>query len=429
MIAAPEPSYPPYKKFSTDELMALVDLFNVSAEGQSAIRHILDHEKEEPNAWLFRYYGEKSRVAELEERFAKKMGSKYALAVNSGTSALIAALVAAGVGPGDEVIVPGYTFFASVSAIVVAKAIPRVVDIDESLCLDPVAVEASITGRTKAIMVVHMVGHPAKMDVLREIADRHNLCLIEDVAQAVGGSYQGRALGSWGHIGCFSLDAYKAIASGEGGMLITDDEWLHTRATSYHDTAACWRPDRYAEERKPGELFCGENYRLSELAGAVGIVQLKKLDWIVRRSRKTYRKIRGMIDLPAGVSFIEPADPKGVCGTMLGIHMGSVEDAAKVANGKFGLMGLAGGGGDGARNWHLCTFWEHLHDLKTATRVGCPFKCPHVNDLPEYSRDMCPRTREIVLRTVFFRIEPTMTEDYVQASAEKINRGLRGVVG
>ena len=259
-----------YKKFSTDELMELVDLFNVSSAGQKAIRKTLKKESKLPDGWLFRYYGANSRVEKLENKFSSRIGCKYSLAVNSGTSALIAAMVAAGVGPGDEVILPGYTFFASVSAVVVARAIPVIVDIDESLTLDPAAVEKAITPRTKAILVVHMLGLPAKMTKLRAIANKHKLTLIEDVAQATGGSYKGKMLGNCGHIGCFSFDAYKVMGTGEGGMLTTNNEWFYTRAQSYHDTAACWRPNRYARERKSGELFCGENYRLSEMAGAIG---------------------------------------------------------------------------------------------------------------------------------------------------------------
>jgi len=416
-----EVARPARYKYSTEELMEMVDLFNVSAEGQKAIREVLNREASVPNSMLFRYYNDRSKVVELEKQFCRKIGSKYALAVNSGTSALIAALVAAGVGPGDEVIVPAYTFFASVSAIVVAKAIPVVTEIDESLCLDPAAVEENITPRTKAIMVVHMQGHPAKMDALKDIAKKHNLWLIEDVAQACGGKYKGKYLGTWGDIGCTSFDAYKVIGTGEGGMVYTDNEWFYTRAQSYHDTAACWRPDRYASERKEGELFCGENYRLSEMAGAVGLAQMRKLDWINDSTRKIFHQLRDEIKLPACAKWVEPNDSEGVCGYRLGIIFDTVENAKKAINAEAGFGGLAGGGMQGARDWHFYWYWEHLMLQRTATSEGCPFKCPHVKDLPKYSEDMCPRTKDIMMRTVFTSIEPTDTPEWASSYAENVN--------
>lgn len=415
---------PGYVKFGTDELMELVGLFNVSDDGRKAIRDVLTHEPVAPNAHLFRYYNEHSRVAELEKKFAEHLHCRYALGVNSGTSALIAAMVAAGVGPGTEVIVPGYTFFASTSAVVVAKGIPVIVDIDESLTLDPAAVERAITPRTKAIVVVHMVGHPARMDALRELADKHNLILIEDVAQATGGTYKGKFLGTWGHLGCFSFDAYKVMATGEGGMITTDDEWLYTRAQSYHDTAACWRPDRFGRERKPGELFCGENYRMSEMSGAIGLSHLRKLDAVNIATRRAYNQLRKETVLPMGVRWIEPADPQGLCGYMAGLIFDNFELAAKAIKANIGIGGLAGGGVQGMRDWHVFWYWEHVLEQKTATAEGCPFKCPHVQKAPEYSLDMCPRTRDIMMRVGLLGLSPADTPEFISQMARELTANL-----
>lgn len=419
---------PAYTKFSTDELMELVKLFNVSEAGQKSIGETLAREATPPHAHLFRYYNEHSRVVQLEKEFAAFMGSKHALAVNSGTSALIAAMVAAGVGPGDEVILPGYTFFASVSAIVVAKAIPVIVDIDETLTLDPAAAEKAITPRTKAILVVHMVGHPGRMDALRALADRRKLVLIEDVAQATGGSYKGKKLGTWGHLGCFSFDAYKVMATGEGGMVLTDDEWLYTRAQSYHDTAACWRPDRYGRERRSGELFCGENYRLSEMAGAIGLAQLRKLRAIHAATHRNYHQLRAETRLPKGVRWLEPADPKGVCGYSAAMLFDSTELAHKAITAKIGIGGPAGGGVQGARDWHLYWYWEHILEQKTATAEGCPFKCPHVRKAPVYSADMCPRTKDIMMRVGLFPLTPADTPEVVSHLARELTANLARVL-
>ena len=417
-----------YSKYSTEELMELVDLFNVSPAGKKGIRNILKKEPTAPSAWLFRYYGTNSRVERLEKEFAAKIGCKYALGVNSGTSALIAAMVAAGVGPGDEVILPGYTFFASVSAIVMAKAIPVITEIDESLTLDPSAVEKAITPRTKAILVVHMLGLPARMEKLRAIADKHKLVLIEDVAQAAGGSYKGKMLGNWGDIGCFSFDAYKVIGTGEGGMLTTDKEWIYTRAQSYHDTAACWRPNRFAQERKPGELFCGENYRLSEMAGAIGLAQLRKLDWINESTRRNYNQLRKETVLPKGVHWIKPNDREGLCGYSAPLLFDSFDLAKKVITAKIGIGGPAGGGTQGVRDWHLYWYWEHILEQKTATAEGCPFKCPHVKKLPEYSPDMCPQTKDIMMRMGSIGIAPNQTSADIKKRAKEMSVNLKSLM-
>jgi 8-amino-3,8-dideoxy-alpha-D-manno-octulosonate transaminase len=414
-----------YNKFTTEELMELVDLFNVSRPGQQKIRKILSADPmAPPAAWLFRYYGPNSRVEKLEKAFAAKIGCKYALAVNSGTSALIAAFAAAGVGPGDEVILPGYTFFASVSAIVVARAIPVITEIDESLTLDPDAVEKAITPRTKAILVVHMVGLPAKMDKLRAIADKHKLVLIEDVAQATGGSYKGKMLGNWGHLGCFSFDAYKVMGTGEGGMITTNAEWLYTRAQSYHDAAACWRPNRFARERKAGELFCGENYRMSEMAGAIGLAQLRKLDRVNAATLRAYRQLRRETILPEWARWIEPNDNKGLCGYKAPLLFDSVAAAEKAIKADIGIGGLAGGGAQGARDWHFYWYWEHVLEMKTVTAEGCPFKCQHVKKLPKYSVDMCPRTKDIMMRVGLIGIEPNETAADIKKRAQELSAKL-----
>lgn len=415
----------PYIKFSTDELMEAIDVFNVSPKALKEIRAILDREDPAPNAGnFFRYYNDRSKVALFEKQISEKVGSKYVLAVNSGTSALIAAVVAAGVGPGDEVIVPGYTFFASASAIVVAKAIPVIVDIDETLTLDPAAVEKAITPRTKAIMPVHMLGLPSKMNELKAIAKKHKLILIEDTAQAFGAKYHGQYLGTIGDLGCVSLDAYKVIATGEGGLVLTNDEWMYTKAQSYHDAAACWRPDRYARERKPGELFCGENYRMPELCAAVGIAQLRKLDWINEYTRSIWKQLRAEIRLPSCAQFVKANDEDGVCGYKLGILFENNAQATNAINAKIGLGGLAAGDTKGLRDWHVYWNWEHILEQKTATQEGCPFKCPHVGKLPAYSIEMCPKTRDIMRRLAIIEINPGISPTAASEMAGKITKEL-----
>ncbi len=411
-------------KYGIDELMEVMDVFNVSAMAASKIRAILSAEEPEPNAGVFfRYYNSRSKTEEFERCFAAHVGSKHALAVNSGTSALIASLVAAGVGPGDEVIVPAYTFFASVSAVVVAKAIPIIVDIDETLTISPQAFEQAITPRTKAVIPVHMLGLPARMDVIMDIAREHKLVVIEDAAQACGGTYRGKYLGTWGDFGCISLDAYKVIGSGEGGVVLTDDDWYCMRAQSYHDTAACWRPERFSKERQAGELFCGENYRMSELSAAVALAQLRKLDWIISSCRRNCRIIQENCQLPTGVKWLECSDPAGLCGYTLPLLFAEKEFSFRAQNAKV-VGGNAGDATRGVRNWHLAWHWEHILEQKTASAEGCPFKCPLAQDVPQYTTDSWPQTRDIIHRMGTIGVSPHLTPEECQAIAAKITAGL-----
>ena len=420
---------PERRKYSTDELMELVDIFRVRPQTQQEIRRLLEAEPEAPCADpLFRYYSDHSKVPVLEKEWAEKMGASYALGVNSGTSALIAALVAIGVGPGDEVIVPAYTFFASASSIVVARGVPVITEIDESLTLDPEAVEKNITPRTKAILPVHMLGHATDMEAICDIAERHGLPIIEDVAQACGGKYKGKYLGTWGTMACTSLDAWKVIGAGEGGMITTDDEWLYTRAQSWHDAAACWRPDRYAKERRAGELFCGENYRMSEMSAAIALAQLRKLDAINASTRRIYRQLKSEIALPGCARWIEPNDPDGVCGYTLGIMFDSAQLVERAVAAGIGIGGLAGGASRSARDWHVYWYWEQILEQKTPTPEGCPFRCPLVKELPRYSEDMCPRTKDIMTRTGFIDIQPTDTPEWASDVAKRVTEGLAALI-
>ncbi len=419
-----------YRKYSTDELMELISVFNVSGKTCSRIRELLESDENPPDAGiLFRYYNPVSKVEEFERMVRKQIGCKYALGVNSGTSALIAALAAAGVGPGDEVIIPAYTFFASAAAVVAVKAIPVITEIDESLTIDPSEIEKNITNKTRALMPVHMVGMPCAMDRICEIAKENNLLVIEDAAQSFGGKFKGKYLGRWGDIGCTSLNTYKVIGSGEGGLVMTDDEWLYTRAQSYHDSAACWRPDRFAKERRPGELFCGENYRMNELAGAVAVAQIRKLDWINERTRETYNLLKESITLPSCARWVEPNDPEGVCGYTLGMLFEKSEQTVKAIRADIGLGGMAAEATRGVRDWHVYWNWEHILEKKTVTAEGCPFTCPHAGRLPEYSVDMCPRTKDIMMRLAVISINPGWEKKRAEDFSEKLSNDLNSLFG
>ncbi len=411
-------------KYGLDELMELMDLFNVSTKTQAKIRALLAEEEKQPDAGVFfRYYNPRSKTVEFERVFAARMGCRHALAVNSGTSALIASLVAAGIGPGDEVIVPAYTFFASVSAVVVAKAIPVIVDINDSLAISPEAIEKAITPRTKAIIVVHMLGLNCDMERIMEIARRHHLIVVEDTAQACGGQFHGKSLGTWGDFGCISLDAYKVIGTGEGGMIMANDDFMFMRAQSYHDTAACWRPDRFGKERVEGELFCGENYRMCELEAAVGLAQLRKLDWIISTCRHYCDIFRNTVKLPEGVHWTKLNDADGICGYSLPLSFDDQEYSLRAQKAKV-VGGNALNTTRGARDWHMAWNWEHITELKTATSEGCPFKCPMVQDLKRYDKDSWPVTKDIIIRTGIVAISQFETETAIIERAKALSAGL-----
>jgi 8-amino-3,8-dideoxy-alpha-D-manno-octulosonate transaminase len=411
----------PGPKVGYNELMGLISLWPVSDEQKREIRVILKKGPEKA-PFLFRYYhpSGKSKVAEFEDAFAAKMGTKHALAVNSCTSALVAALVANGIGPGAEVIVPAYTFFASVSVVVVAKAIPVIAEIDDTLTLDPEDVKRKITPQTKAILTVHMVGTPSQMNELKAIAQEHDLALIEDVAQAFGGYYGGKRLGTVGDAGCFSLDWYKLCTAGEGGVLATDNEYLYARAQSYHDTAACWRPQRYARERFEGELFCGENYRMSELQAAVALASLEKVDRKREQRVAMKKRLRAALEALPGATHHRVPDTDGDCATMLALFAPDAAGAKKaVAALKAEGVSAAGIYDREVRDWHIYSYWQQIMQQKTATAEGCPFTCPYYEgQLPEYREDMCPNTLDYLSRVVILNVNEAWDEKYADQVAE-----------
>lgn len=231
-------------------------------------------------------------------------------------------------------------------------------------------------------------------------------------------------LGSIGHAGCFSLSSYKIIGAGEAGLLLTNDEWLYTRAQNQHDTAACWRPDRYAKERRAGELFCGQNYRMSELEGAVNVVQLKKTVALVRRYNRNMQRILKTLK-PFRDTRPRPSnDINGDVGYKLTLLAKDASTTMRIVEALQAEGVPASGRGTGtARDWHLFWYWEHILEQRSATPEGCPFTCPyHKGPLPEYSEEMCPVTRELIGRAVFINVSPWWTVGDCKAIAVAINK-------
>ena len=334
----------------------------------------------------------KAKVHNAELEVARISGSKYALAMCGGGSAAIwIALTALGVGSGDEVIVPGFTYVASISSIVFTGATPILGEVDDTFDLDPADVEAKITPRTKAIVVVHMLGGPARMDELKAVADRHGIPIVEDSAQAFGASYKGRGIGSMGAFGTFSFNNYKTITSGDGGMVITNDQTLYERAFAIHDQGHA--PARLEAKYAP-RPFLGLNFRMTELEGAVLLAQLRKLEMIKAHLREQKAIVKDMLMEVPDIGFRTLTDPDGDLATHLVVTLPSADIATRVAN-EVGSITLNQSG------WHVYSKMDHVLQRRTATGKGCPFNCTcTTHPRPEYFAGMLPKTDELLARSI-----------------------------
>jgi len=414
-------------KIGKDEFLELLDLWQMSEETTDKIKKLIEEEEDVIGPHLFRYYNPRpSKVQAAEDAMKRLIGTQYCLATNSCTSALIAGYRALGIGVGDEVIVPGYTFVATIATVVSSNAIPVIVDCDDSLSMDPEVIQKAITKRTKAIVPVHMCGVPAQMDAIMDIANKHGLPVIEDVAQAAGGSFGGKMLGSIGTMGCFSFDYYKVLVSGEGGFVTTDDQRLYTRAQNWHDCAACWRPDRFAVEQEGEDLFCGENYRMSELEGAVALAQIRKADKILAAYRRIKKRIKNGIEKIDGLSFRRIPDEDGDIATRLILFLKDPQTARNALE-AIQADGIPATGiyDKNIRNWHIFSYWQHILDMKPVASDGLPWSAVPQNELPRYSNDMCPRTLELLGRAIMFQLNLNYSDADCDAIAEGINKVLR----
>ncbi len=265
----------------------------------------------------FRYWGpgRPLKVQRFEENFATYMGARFALGVTSGTAALDCAIAALGIGPGDEVIVPAYTWWSDYTCVVHAGALPVFADIDRTLNLDPKDFERKITPRTKAVIAVHLLGGACNLEPILEIARKHKVAVVEDCAQCVGGSYHGKKLGSLGDIGIYSFQINKVITSGEGGALVTSNPTLFERAARFHDMGTIRQLflDRTGQSSQM-ETFAGENFRMNELTGAVLGAQLSKLDTMLGQLRANARAIYAGLGAIPGLALRERPDPQGDIG-------------------------------------------------------------------------------------------------------------------
>lgn len=317
------------------------------------------------SGYLFRYGNEDDprflhKVADLEKEFARYSGVSFALATSSGTSSLLISALASGLQPGDEIIVPAYTFVASYSSMIFAGLVPVLAEIDESLTLDPGDIEHRITPRTKAIMPVHMLGNQCDMDRIMSIAKKHNLIVVEDCCQAAGSSYKGRKIGTIGDISAFSLNIFKTINSGDGGLVITNDEMLYETAFGVHDQGH--KPMRFGVEVGNRNVL-GMNFRMNEITAAVALAQLGKIDKITAVLRQKRGRFKALISQAGGFRFRTLNDPEGDCATICTVIFNTREQAVKVSK-TLGSKTVDQSG------WHVYFNMEHV--LNHLKQIGQP---------------------------------------------------------
>jgi 8-amino-3,8-dideoxy-alpha-D-manno-octulosonate transaminase len=361
---------------------------------------------------LFRYEfgaqrGDVWKVKQFEEAFARYTGAKYGQAVTSGTAALKVALAALGIGAGDEVITQGFTFVATWEAIFDVGAIPVFTEVDATLNMDPADLEKKITDRTAAIIPVHMLGAPARIEEIKAIADRHGIPVIEDTAQAAGGRLNGKHLGTFGACGTFSFDSVKTMTTGEGGMVVTDDEELWRAMSEYHDHGHdhVVNPGGRGGE---GRRFIGFNYRMMEIQGAIGLAQLAKLDTMIVEQKKNKALLKKAAGKIPGVTFRDILDEEGDSATFLAFMLPDKQRAAQV-NQVLREHG-AGAINFGENTWHFYPQWEHLLEAKTPSKNGWPFSA-HGKRRVVYDPDGLPQSAGIMSRTLVYPVPIKLGEE------------------
>ena len=384
-------------------------MYIIGKEEADAVARVIESKQ------LFRYRGGEGGESEtFENEWSAKIGSKYTIAVTSGTAALIMGMVGMSIGPGDEVIVPAYTFMATPLGPLAVGAVPVLADVNESLTIDPADIERKITPRTKAIIPVHMVGLPCDMDAIMDIARRHNLKVLEDACQADGGSYGGKRLGSIGDAGAFSYNHFKIMTCGEGGALVTDDKGIYERALIFHDGGCSFR------DHAPGmqaQFFAGWNFRINEILSAILRVQLARLDGMLEAMLTEKRTIINELGGSGPFTFNPINDVEGDCGTTLGLMF---EDEPTMR------AFLTGCNDSGVRadtpidsGRHVYTNWEPIMD-----RLGShnpAFDAYQLADMPvQYTADMCQSTLDILSRTAYLYSDPERSREDLDAMIEKV---------
>ena len=346
-----------------------------------------------------------NETEQAENEMKELFGVKNALTMTSGMAALVSGLTALGIGPGNQVIVPAYTYIATAMAVVAVGAIPVIAECDETLTIDPEDVKRKITSATKAIIPVHIQGFPCNMDAICAIAKEHDLKIVEDACQADGGKYHGKRLGTIGDAGALSFNQYKLMSTGEGGALLTNDNLLYQRALIYHDSnAVAFFGDQLKDVQE--KMFCGVEYRTNEIQSAMLREQLKRMDSMIDSLRIIKKRV--MDELEGEYRFIPSNDIEGDLATTVAFAFDTPEKANKFAEAKGGVVPINTGK-------HIYKYWTAIMEKRGAYNpLMDPFKMEANKDIiPDYTDDMCPKTLEILARTVYVGIHPDMKDEQV----------------
>lgn len=368
-----------------------------------------NHEVERKNIWKARTF---------EKEFADYHNVNYCHFCSSGTAADIISLASCGIGAGDEVIVPPYTFIAPIESVFTVGAVPVFAEIDETLCLSPEGIKGAITPGTKAVLLVQMFGSMAHMNEIVKVCNDNNLILIEDAAPALGATYYGKPVGTFGNIGCFSFDFFKIITAGEGGAVITNDQKIYDIAHMYSDHGHDHIGNNRGAEQHP---ILGLNFRNSELHAAVGLAQFRKLDYIIEKQRANKKILQEAFEQFPGISFRDIPDENGDSATFFTFFLPD-EAIAKKASEELNKEGV-GNAYWYVNNFHYLRNWEHLKDLKSAYKL--PLRT--YGKIPDYNNINLPVTDSIMKRLLMIQIMVNWTENELSELTTKITRALRKV--
>ncbi|HQV54934.1 MAG: DegT/DnrJ/EryC1/StrS family aminotransferase [Chitinophagaceae bacterium] len=358
---------------------------------------------------------------ELEEAICKRFGCNYAQLTSSGTAALSTAMSALGIGYGDEVITPSFTFVASFEAILSVGAVPVLVDIDETLTLAPDAVRNAITPKTKAIMPVHMCGGMADMDALQAICKEHNLFLLEDACQSIGGTYKGKHLGTIGDAGTFSFDFVKTITCAEGGVVMMNSKELYEKCDGYTDHG---HDHKGADRGADLHPFIGYNYRISELHAAVGLAQIQRLDEFLAIQKKNHGILKNMLAKLPGVSFRHIPDPAGDSCSFVSWFLPTKEATVAVVNEMKAQGILAGNFYWFDNNWHYIRKWDHLKNATTLNSLHPELKA---RVMEQANKDFSA-SDEVMGRCISTAISLLWTEEQIKEKGEKMVAAIQKVL-
>jgi len=417
-------------KIGVAEFLSVAERFGFSRPALKKMREAAEEDGMGAGPFLANYYsGLKETSVQAFECLAREtFGAKYAIGVSSGTAALNAAFVAAGVGPGKEVICPAIGFYATAAAVVHSKGVPIFCDVDSSLGMDPKKIEALVTPRTAALAPTHVMGSVCNMPAIMKVARKHKLKVVEDCAQSCGGKVKDKYVGTFGDLGCFSISAYKIVGGGEGGLILTDDERLYERCQGLAECGGLWRPDRFAPPRYARELFSGTNYRMGEMEAAVDVVQLKRMPQTVQRFRTVKSRLLKQLKTFCEIAPQKLNDAEGEVGYSLRFFPETLELGEKI------VAALnAEGVGCGMRGKSTQPDWHVYHSMFSVTlQVGateddCPFKCPlylQNGGGVTYARGDCPVADDLFDRV----ISVGLNQWYTAADCRSIAKGLNKVL-